>query len=218
MEESKIYFKKKLNQVNMTESTKLPSLTEEQIKEIRKKLKDNAYLLTLFELDLNIGLRASEFKYIKAKVGKFENVDDALKKDIWLDLREGKGKMLLYRQKRKYYHLIALTADICELIKRQLRLRKSYGITHDYLFFSVTGKILNKNLVHSNYRKLSKIAGIKVTSHRLRRTMNTLLELKQMPRTVRRERLGHAPETQTDIYSVMDLNTRRMHLETIEML
>ena len=48
--------------------------------------------------------------------------------------------------------------------------------------------------------------------------MNTLLELKYIPKTVRRMRMGHAPETQTDRYSILDLDARRMHLETVGML
>ena len=226
LEKSRIYIKKKLSQITRRESNRLPSLTEEEIKEVRKKLQDEILLLTLFELDLNLGLRASEFKYIKAKVGEFTNVNGALEKDLWLDLREGKGKMLLYRQKRKFYHLIALTDDMIEVVKRQLLLRKLYGVTHDHLFFGVRGGYLTKGRVFKYYEKMSKIVNkdeirekkIILTSHRLRRTMNTLLELKYIPNTVRRMRMGHAPETQTDRYSILDLDARRMYLETVGML
>jgi site-specific recombinase XerD len=215
IEESKIYFKKKLRQIKISESDRLPSLSEEEIQEIRRKLKGEIYLLSLFELDLNLGLRASEFGYIKANIGKFENVNEALEKDIWLDLRKDKGKMLLYRQKRKLYHLVALTDEMIELVKRQFLLRKLYRVNHNFLFFTITGKKVRENSIHESYRKLSKITGIKVTSHRLRRTMNTLMELKRIPKMVRRERLGHAPATQTDRYSIMGLDDRRIHLKTI---
>ena len=216
MLECENYMKKRYKRLEEYESTVSPTLSIDEIKVVRKKLNKDIFLLTLFELDLNLGLRAAEFKYVKAKVGEINNAKQALKDDIWLDLRENEGKILLYRQKRNNYHLAALTNDMIKLIKRQLLLRKYCTIEHDKLFFTLRGGEMSEGNVQYYYRRMSEIVGIHLTSHRLRRTMNTRMEIDyHIPFIVRRMRLGHKPKTQTDRYGNMGIDERREHLETI---
>ena len=189
------------------------ALTEEEVSEIKEKLKTHIFFLTLFEIGLNLGLRASEYKYIKAKEGRIESKKQARKEDVWIDLEE--GLIRVYRQKSNKTFLLELTEEMKFLVKRQLNLRNIYGVKHEYLFFSKTRKYrLLSDTVHDHYQKISEITGIKLTAHKVRRTMATLLE-DRIPHSIIRIRMGHAPKDTTGQYQRHAMKKRQKILQKI---
>jgi len=189
------------------------ALTEEEVSEIKEKLKTQKFFLMLFEIGLNLGLRASEYKYIKAKEGRIESKKQARKEDIWIDLEE--GLIRVYRQKSNKTFLLLLTEEMKRLVKRQLKLRDSFGVKHEYLFFSKTRKYrLLSDTVHDYYQKISEITGIRITAHKVRRTMATLLE-DRVPHSIIRIRMGHAPKDTTGQYQRHAMQKRKKILQKI---
>jgi len=101
------------------------------------------------------------------------------------------------------------------LVKRQLKLRDSFGVKHEYLFFSKTRKYrLLSDTVHDHYQKISEITGIKITAHKVRRTMATLLE-DRVPHSIIRIRMGHAPKDTTGQYQRHAMQKRKKILQKI---
>lgn len=193
------------------DSARDPALTKEEVEIIKEKLKDHPFLDTIFRLDLNFGLRSNEFHMIKAKEGVIRDRKQARKDDIWIDLSA--GQLLIYRKKTRMAHLVALTTEMIQLIKKQLMLRKSYGVTHEYLFFSKTRRILKKYSIYRYYNEISEISSITVTSHKVRRTMATLLDEAGVPHAIIRHRIGHKPKDTTEHYKRYSLETRKKILE-----
>lgn len=120
---------------------------------------------------------------------------------------------MIYRNKTRRPHLVALTQGMLRLVKKQLKLRKLYRVNHEYLFFSKTGKRLTNNIVFTYYQKISDITGIKVTSHKVRRTMSTMLEKRGVPHGIIRFRIGHKPKDTTQYYQRYPINERQEILE-----
>lgn len=206
----KDFFRVTLRQIEDL-SAEEPALSEDEVKIIKKKLKDYPLFDTMFRLDLNLGLRAGEFAKIKIKEGLIKNRKQARKGDVWLDLN--RGIIMIYRNKTRRPHLVALTQGMLRLVKKQLKLRKLYRVNHEYLFFSKTGKRLTNNIVFTYYQKISDITGIKVTSHKVRRTMSTMLEKRGVPHGIIRFRIGHKPKDTTQYYQRYPINERQEILE-----
>ena len=191
------FFRKQMKQME-DDAVEDEALSEEEVKIIKEKLKDYPMFQIMFILDLNLGLRASEFCKIKTNEGTIRNRKQARKNDIWIDLN--RGILMIYRGKSKRPHLVALTEEMKTLVKKQLLLRKLYGVTHEFLFFSKKGNPLRKNRIIMYYGEISKITGIKVTSHKVRRTMATLFEKKGVPHSIIQKRMGHSPKDITQEY------------------
>ena len=205
-----VFFKKLLRQME-DDREEDEALSEEEVEIIKEKLKDYPLFDTMFQLDLNLGLRASEFVKIKAIEGLISNRRQARKADIWIDL--SRGILMIYRGKSRRPHLVALTQEMVQLVKKQLTLRKLYGVSHKSLFFSKKGKPLRGNIISSYYREISNIVGFKVTSHKVRRTMSTMLEKRGIPHSIIRMRMGHAPKDTTQLYQRYPIQERQQILE-----
>lgn len=175
-----------------------PALTREEVNKIKKKLKQYPLLDVMFRLDLNLGLRASEFAKIKINEGKINSRNEARDNDVWIDLSS--GILMIYRRKVRRPHLVALTKKMILLVKKQLMLRKHYDVAHNFLFFSKQGKQLRSHLIYIYYQEISDLVGFRVTSHRVRRTMATMLDEAGVPHAIIRNRMGHSPRDITEKY------------------
>ena len=205
IEQMKIFLKKQLRTVE-DDKVEAVSLTDEEVEQIKEKLKDYPFYDIFFRLDLNLGLRATEFKYIKIKQGKIENKKQARINDVWIDMNQ--GRLLIYRQKTRKRHLVSLTEEMKQLIEQQLSLRELYNVKHEYLFFSKTGGRMSRSRVFDYYEEISDIVGLKVTSHKVRRTMATLLGKRGIEHIIVRDRLGHKPSTLTGEYQRYPIDER----------
>ena len=67
--------------------------------------------------------------------------------------------------------------------------------------------------VQRYYRQISKIVGFKVTSHKVRRTMSTLLEKRGVPHSITLKRMGHAPTDMTRFYQKYPIDEKKEILE-----
>ncbi len=206
IERVKVFFKKQCIQMEY-DSEETPALSEEEVEIIKEKLRNYPLFDNLFRLDLNLGLRASEFLKIKVSEGTILNRKQARKGDVWIDL--SRGILMIYRRKTKRPHLVALTSDMIELVKKQLTLRKRYCVQHEFLFFSKTGKPLRRDRVIDYYREISEIVGFKITSHKVRRTMSTMLEKRRVPHSIIRIRMGHGPMDGTQLYQRYPIRERQ---------
>jgi integrase len=204
------FFKTQLRQME-DYSEDDPALSEEEVKIIKEKLTDYPLLQTMFILDLNLGLRASEFVKIKVKQGLISNRKQTQKGNVWIDL--SRGILMIYRGKSRSPHLVALTREMVQLVKKQLRLRKLYGVKHEYLFFSKKGKPLRDHSIYPYYLQISKIVGFRVTSHKVRRTMATILEKRGVPHSIIQRRMGHKPKDDTQHYQRFPIQERIQILE-----
>ena len=210
IEQVELLFKKQLKQME-DDSEEEPALSEKEVEIIKAKLKEYPFLDVMFRLDLNLGLRACEFCKIKITEGKIKTKRQARRNDIWLDL--DKGVLMIYREKTKKPHLVALTEEMNTLIKKQLILRKLYGVSHSFLFFSKRGKPLKSQSVQCYYRQISRIVAFRVTSHKVRRTMSTLLEKRGVPHSITLKRMGHAPTDMTRFYQKYPIDEKKEILE-----
>ena len=120
---------------------------------------------------------------------------------------------MIYRRKSRRPYLVALTQEMVQLVKKQLTLRKLYDVQHEYLFFSKKGKPLHRHSIFPYYREISKIVGFRVTSHKVRRTMATMLEKRGVLHSIIRNRMGHAPEDDTQRYQRIPIQERQEILE-----
>ena len=204
------FFKAILRQIE-DDSKEDDALSEEEVETIKVRLKDYPLLDTLFRLDLNLGLRASEFIKIKVTQGLIRNRQQARKGDVWIDLT--RGILMIYRKKSKRPHLVALTHEMVQLVKTQLILRKLYGVEHEFLFFTKTGKPLQRHTIFVYYQQISEIVGFKVTSHKVRRTMATMLEKRGVPHSIIKRRMGHVIKDITRKYQRIPIQERQQILE-----
>ncbi|WP_287582230.1 homing endonuclease associated repeat-containing protein [Candidatus Borrarchaeum sp.] len=210
IELARIFFKRLIRTID-DDRIEDCALTEKDVIIIKEKLKDYPMLHNLFILDLNLGLRASEFAKIKVTKGFIKNTKQASKGDIWIDLN--RGIMMIYRSKTRRPHLVSLTKEMKGVVEKQLLLRKLHGIEHEYFFFSKRGYPLQKDNIFTYYKEISTITGIKVTSHKVRRTMSTMLEKRGVPHALIRMRMGHIPKDGTQLYQRYSIEERQEIME-----
>ncbi len=178
------------------------SLTITEIEQIRNAI-DNPLERNLFDIGLNLGLRASEYGNITMAmvVGKDGT---RFEKKHYIEIL-GKGNKI-----RK----VVLTEEMKVLIKKQLLLRKLHRVEHDRLFFSF-GK-MNKgklgNNIHRIIKAINKKSGVDFTAHSLRHSMSVLFQESGIQQNIISQRLGHVGGI-TQRYSKAPISARYQLLQ-----
>lgn len=126
----------------------------------------------IYFLGLNFGVRREEYTNIQVS-------------DINLE-----RKRLRIHGKGDKVRFIPITERQRARIERFLEHRKRDGVTHEYLLYSKTGKILKRTL-ERYFSEMSKLSGVKFTSHDLRVTFATRLWNAGLDIYVISKKLGH---------------------------
>jgi|HigsolmetaGSP11D_1036233.scaffolds.fasta_scaffold16579_2 Site-specific recombinase XerD len=171
-------------------------LTQEQIDEIRRKLKElgDIQLQLYFELSLSTMLRVNAVKNIKVEQIDFEN-------GVIEGIREKEG-----------YVVTGYPSDLTvELIKKWLDYRKENGIESEYLFitkYNGEWKQVTKNTIQTVWiKKIGNLIGIpELHPHDLRHSGSSLLFNKGMALEDVQELLNHrSPDTTLKHYIKRDM-------------
>lgn len=193
IEEIKVTLKRS-NIIPPEVETEPRALTKHEIERIRKVI-DNPIDRNIFDLGLNLGLRASEYKKIilDMVLGPDDGMRSLLNGSEPIPRFESEHYIEV-KGKRNKIRQVVLTEEMKSLIKKQLLLRKLHKVQHNGLFFSI-GKITNLKLhpwkVNELYGKLREKSGVKFTAHNLRHSMAELFQELGITQNIVAQRLGH---------------------------
>lgn len=126
----------------------------------------------IYFLGLNFGIRREEYTRVQVS-------------DIDLE-----RKRLRIHGKGDKVRFIPITERQKTRIERFLEHRKRDGVTHEYLLYSKTGKIIKRTL-ERYFSEMSRLSGVKFTSHDLRVTFATRLWQAGLDIYVISKKLGH---------------------------
>ena len=189
-------------------------LSEEQLKRLRKHIKDMADLARqrgsvraiidelIIELLANTGLRAAELCNLNIRDLPVSHGKDS----VWI--RDGKGK-------------VARTVDIPENLRKRLErfvmLYRKGAKPNSPLLVSTKGDRMIYRSIYEKCRKLGKQAGIgKLHPHMLRHTYLTRLYNIEHDLRFVQDQAGHASPTTTAIYAKTNNESRKRQLEALD--
>ena len=189
-------------------------LTEEQLKRLRRYVKDRADLARLkggsrsivdeiiVELMANTGLRASEL--IGIDLGDLPTVHE--KDEIWI--RNGKGNVT---------RTIVIPEKLIKRLERFVKLYRKGAAEDEALLVSERGNRMIYRSIYSKIRRLGKQVGLnKLHPHVLRHTYLTRLYNIEKDLRFVQDQAGHASPTTTAIYARTNNEARKRQVQALD--